>query len=310
MKKNKYLLFFCLIATQIFSQNTIKSRVVNAQNTEGVAYAAVGLVKENIGISTDENGYFELISNINDDSLMVSCVGYLAVKISVSNLTSVVKLVPSAIELKTLIVKPKKRQLLEVNGFGKKNIGTGFQNNLKSIAQIAQFIKNTDGNLWYLKEINIARRTKTYLNKKQKTQFRVRFYDVDEKGKPNNDIYESILVTNESDKIIKIDVENKKMLLPQNGMFVAIEWIKIPANFIDEKYKTHLTVNGENQGRKEVNDKFYTPMVIYRKPYEKEKNCKVFSLNYKGEWSERCGEYPFDKKGFMNNLAIGVTVTD
>ena len=86
MKKLECLLFFCLIATQFFAQTTIKSRVVNAQNTEGIAYAAVGLVKENIGISTDENGYFELISNEKDDSLMISCVGYLVVKISVSNL--------------------------------------------------------------------------------------------------------------------------------------------------------------------------------------------------------------------------------
>ena len=43
-EKIKISLIFCLTATQIFAQNTIKSRVVNAQNTEGVAYAAAGLV--------------------------------------------------------------------------------------------------------------------------------------------------------------------------------------------------------------------------------------------------------------------------
>jgi hypothetical protein len=238
-------------------------------------------------------------------------MGYKMFKILVKDAKSVILLSPSVFQLPIVTVKPQKSKTIEINHFGKKNLGAGYMNtNFDSTTQIAQLIENTDNNLWYLKEIKIARWPKTHLKKNQKTQFRIRFYSIDEFGKPNKDIYEPIVVKNEADNLVKVDVENKKMLLPQKGIFIAVEWLKIAENFIDETYKIHKTVNGVDKGEVDKNDKFYTPMFVFKLPYGKTKNCQVFTLNYKGEWKERCHEYPFGEKGYMNNLALSITVTD
>jgi CarboxypepD_reg-like domain len=313
MKNIQLIIFTCFFSINLLSQSTkdLKGKIIDSKTKEAIPYASVGLIGANEGISSDEKGAFSFTNVHVKDTLIVSCVGYINVKIAVSDFKSVVELTPIIIELKTLTINPKKSKTIDINGFGKKNMGYDIGNNVIKLMQIAQFIENPDGKTWYLKEIKIGRRKKTYLGKNQKTQFKVRFYGVDSIGKPNSkDIFESLIVKNEADRVIKINIENKKLVLPRNGLFIAIEWIKIPENYIDETYRTSVIRNGVDVGKETHTDRFYTPMISARKPYEKEKNCRVYELDYKGIWMPKCFQVPFDNNGFSNNLNISVSVYD
>jgi hypothetical protein len=313
MKKFQLLIFTCFLSINLFSQNTkdLKGKIIDSKTKEAIPFASVGLIGANQGISSDEKGAFDFKDIQVNDTIVVSCVGYSNSKIAVVDFKSLIELTPSVIELKTVTVNPKKSKTIDINGFGKKNEGAAIVARLVGATQMAQLIENPDGTTWYVKEINVGRRAKTHLGKKQKTQFRIRFYGIDNEGKPDNkDIFESILVKNESDKIIKINVADKKLLLPQKGMFVAIEWIKIHENYVEETYKSSVTRNGVDEGKQQLTDKYYTPMINYKKPYDKVKNCKVYDLDYKGIWKLHCPQMPFGDKGFSNNLNISVSVYD
>jgi hypothetical protein len=316
MKKIIFISALCFFSIPLFTQNsTLRGTVVNSQNNEPVIYATVGLIKANKGVSTDEMGHFELENVDSNDTLLISCVGFKILKLPILQVkTEKIRLEQSIIQLKEITVKPKKSKTLLLNDFkSPKDIAVYMSYNkfddFKQ-SQVAQHFENPDGTTWFIKEIKIGRKAKNSVYKKENARFRLRFYSIDTKGIPDGkDIYQPILVFDKSNDIIKVDVSDKKMVIPPTGLFVAIEWLKISENYQDITFEMPVREADKIVGKKEYNRKYYTPILGMLKSFDKNEKCKVYALDYKNEWSLiNCN---FQYKGWgAKNLAIGLTIYD
>lgn len=257
----------------------MKGTVVNSQNNEPVIYATVGLIKANKGVSTDEKGVFELSYSDVNDSLLVSCVGFKTEYLRMKDFNTTVKLKPIIIELQTVIVKPKKAMEIVLNDFRKRDVS--FYESCHApeggISQMTQFFECPKEGNWFLKEINLLQMTFFLFIPKEPNKFKLRFYGIDKDGKPDNkDIYEAIIVENKGKKVTNIDLSSKNMLMPKNGLFVAVEWIKIKENMYGEKV-TH-NIKGEKK-RKSI-EFHYAPTLAKLEADSTHKT--YFTFFYKG----------------------------
>jgi len=273
----KLLVIFLLSPFCFFGQISFDGKVINSKSREIIPFATVGLVKENIGTNANEDGSFLLVSNSNkaNDTLIVSCVGYLSKKLPVdlgkaSNL--VIELNEQEGVLDDVVIKNKNswtlKTLNDFSGCGNRFLTTnGYQ------AQLAQHFVVDDSNA-LLTNIKICRKSMAILNP-DKTIFRVRIYDINIKTKsPSTDLCNQIIEVKTKSKFVNINLEKYKIRIPNKEFFVAIEWLKISYN--ENKRKTK--VNGV-----EMEVITYSPGIGWT---DNEAGTKdVWMLDYKNEWT-------------------------
>mgnify|MGYP003392382058 FL=1 len=84
----KLIIFLSIFPLFCFGQISITGKVINKRTKEAIAFATVGLVKENIGTNAVEDGSFHLqsIKPILNDSLIISCLGFVTLKLPIDHL--------------------------------------------------------------------------------------------------------------------------------------------------------------------------------------------------------------------------------
>jgi hypothetical protein len=307
MKKYQLIIFTCFLGFNLLSQNTLKTRIINATNNEPIAYAAVGLLKENIGISSDDNGDFELTYSNVEDTLIVSCVGFSTLYIKVSNVKNEIKLTPKIIELQTVTIKPRKQKKLILNDFKGRKVEFYYSSSdkYKGSAQYAQrFLPPKEGD-WFLKEISL-RRIFNIIFDNEPCTYRIHFYGVDSLGKPNDTyLCESILVNSKSKKD-KIDMLNKKLVMPKNGLFISFEWIRIKENLY-----CHNTDIIDNKGKKIDNQIrcHYAPTIATFKG-DSTRMQTYFSRYSNGKWNDGNRQIKSSEFNAFRTLGIALTIMD
>lgn len=115
----KYLLplFFQILPMHGLSAQTekyIQGVVKDSVNGEPVSFASLQFEDTNHGTATDLDGYFSLISVPNNKKIRVSSMGYETKTIDVTNIENanrlIIYLLPSAIDLQEVVVKPSKQK--------------------------------------------------------------------------------------------------------------------------------------------------------------------------------------------------------
>ena len=102
-------------AAQLSYAQKIEAKVVDETNNEPIAYVAVGVVERTCGTLTDSLGCISLTipSELDADTLRISCVGYASVSMSVAEARqcSVFALAPRVEELSEVEVMPIKTKI-------------------------------------------------------------------------------------------------------------------------------------------------------------------------------------------------------
>lgn len=82
------LLVLIMLPFLCAAQVTYQGILINKINKVAVPFATVGLINENIGTTALEDGTFTLRSQkgLNNDTLIISCVGYTTLKLPISQL--------------------------------------------------------------------------------------------------------------------------------------------------------------------------------------------------------------------------------
>ena len=62
--------------------------VIDALSKEKIAYATIGLIEQNTGTNTNEQGNFTIKSNIYTDTLLITHIGYEPLKIALNKIKS------------------------------------------------------------------------------------------------------------------------------------------------------------------------------------------------------------------------------
>ncbi len=216
----------------------IKGVVKDSISGEPIPYVNIWVDGETTGTTSEENGSFSL--DIKEEKVLVfSALGYESKKSS--SKTEIILLKPKVFELKEVVISSAiKNKTIKVNGFKKREIsvyyGAGTQPTIiaKKIEPSEQINKHP-----FLKEINFLS-----LSDIDKAKIILRFYEVDPEGKPGIDFLDTNIVIEikKGKKNNRINLEKYKIRIPEDGLFIAFEWMIIEEN----KYTYTYTLEEEN----------------------------------------------------------------
>ena len=293
-----FLVIFAILLKSQFAFTQVKSVLIDSSTKQIIPYVNIWVENENIGTTSNENGEFEL--NVSDPNKMIvfSAIGYTTKKIKASEIKVVVSLDPYAVVLQEVFIRTKEAtKELVIESFKKSETNNYFANGSSPWIAAKYFeYKDEYETTPFLKKIKIL--TKSDI---RQAVFNLRIYSVNENGDPGAYLYEkNIMATARKGKnITEVDISQLNIQFPQNGFFVAFEWLIIEAN----KYEFSYTRQGSREKYKGLN---YEPAVATIKG-NRQKNAWIYM---KGNWRKWEGNPLQDDDNRYRFLAIELTLTN
>jgi CarboxypepD_reg-like domain len=229
--------FFLLLLT-INLSGQIRGIVTDKSTGFPIPYANVFLKDKPVGATTDINGTFEIKSNIMDNVLIISAIGYDSQQFKPNTDNIMIQLVPRTYELSEITVKPRKnKSLLIVETYNKKNIHDYF-----ACSGYPWIVSKYIG---FKPEFNLTPSIKqikilTSATPRDSVIFNFRLLVVNEDGSPGIDILGKNLIIhaqNGRNKLTTIDLSSHHISFPKTGLIIAVEWLIIKQNKAGSKYE-------------------------------------------------------------------------
>lgn len=289
MKKLLFtLITFCSLI--VFSQEKIK--IVDAQTKEPIAFATIAF-GDGLGGYTNENGGFTFDEK---QSFSVSMLGYKTLNVSESDFKNSIELEVEPLLIDEVVISNKKgkQKIVKQKAYWKNS--TWLDSYTPQIGnEIAVLIPNEKNQEAVLSKIIVPIATNPHriFDKKSKGYFkhwenlpystvRIRFYS-NENNKPKEILSsEEIIVNipNTKEKLFEVNLEKYFVEIPQNGLFVGIEFI----GFADENQKYAYRPNFHFTERNGQKIKVATQMAICIPIETKVKTAKTF-IRY-SDWNK------------------------
>lgn len=287
----KFLLLhfiFLIVGQSVLCQ--VKSVLIDLNTKANIPYVNIWVENENVGTTSNENGEFELIAYDSNKVIVFSAIGYDIKKMKARDIKSMVELVPYMTLLQEVFIRSKKgNRELRIDRFKKSETNNYFANGGTPWIVAKYFPHKEDYKTTpYLKKINILTDSKV-----KNASFNIRLYLVDKHGNPGEYLYDKniIGIARKGKTITEVDLSNLNIQFPENGFFIAFEWLIIESNRDIQTY----TNKGSNKKLKEIR---YEPKIATFKG-DQENN----SWNYtKGSWKKWSVRY------FL--LAMELTLTN
>ena len=248
------LLFIVLVivaaATSGWAQQAqIKGLIVDKDTKEPLPFSSIGLKSEQIGALSNEHGQFIVPAPTKnaDDSLIVVALGYarraVLVKRGVALSALTIEVPKRAVELSNIVVKAGKIKHL---GLGSRtdNPGEGMIQGLPG-SQYAFFVKNEKQ-----KRLGNVRTVSFYIGENgfPREPFRVRLYKADGNyNAPNTDLLtENVVVSApQGGQWYTVDLTPYNIIAPEEGFFVAMEWVVSGDKFFATNFMDDYTPYGQ-----------------------------------------------------------------
>ena len=230
MKKYCFCLLLCIQCTaSCFSQEqTVHGLVVDAKTKEPIPYAAIGILGQNIGTVSTQEGLFRLTlpSKFINDSLTFSEVAHVPKKVSISSLLTkenpIISLEEEVMQLRTVVITSEKKRRYEKLGVKPMLYWGSCYANFKGGAQIAQLMEANSYPVFLSKA-----RIKIGENKSKKTKMRVRVLEKNENGLPGKDVFEGAFVNLDQQKgWVEVDLSYANLIFEED-FFVCFEFLNV-----------------------------------------------------------------------------------
>jgi hypothetical protein len=226
------ILYFSIFVS--FSQN-FSGQIIDVESGKPIPYTNIGIIGKTVGTGSDANGFFNIEPNskFDNDTLGISCIGYVSKKYQIRNFKDDVKnsekikieLLPKIYQLNEITVKPFKPKIYTLGNYCDANSSYGNAFYSKQLGtEIGVLIKlPRKNNKAYLQSFRFYIGEFTF----DKFPVRLNIYNL-----KNNRPYENILtepiyieITSEGEHII--DLENYNIILDED-FFISLEYYKIP----------------------------------------------------------------------------------
>lgn len=250
----KQILFFLWISFSLQSQTVqLKGKVIDAVTKQPVSYANISFLDGSLGISSQENGTFnlEIPKEKLQEKVYISCLNYKdTILVATKFLEKTVLLQPKTYELEEIILTKKLNRELEIDRYKRKQIKSSFGGIVKSPWIVTKYFpyKKEYESTPFLKNIYVY--FSTFLSRR-KAKFRVRLFQKDKKtGKPSEDLIKEEMIVSIGKKHgkVKIDVSKFNIEFLKEGFFIGLERLHIPYNFYEETY----TIKGGKKKYKKI----------------------------------------------------------
>jgi CarboxypepD_reg-like domain len=250
MKSIKLFFLIFLLTNSCLGQNTITGNVKDKLTNKGISFASISLKNKTIGTYTNEEGSFELKVTVEDsnDSLLIGCLGYEKVTLSVNDITKQnnISLMPVNYKLPEITITPNNKSKIhnmELGHLKGKPYAyiAGNVNGLYTLTAI--FIDNPNLENAFVKELLF-----TFEPKYQEGNafIKVHLFEKDQYSadtRPGKELMpENFIVTvKPKTKTLRVDIQKYNIKMPYNGLFVGFEWIK---GNITQKYSRYFFHSG------------------------------------------------------------------
>ncbi len=269
MRKIQIVIIITIVLSSIITKSQsliISGNIVDSSTGKKLAYANIMLRNEKLGVTSDSLGNFALFSdtmiNLQNDTFVISYMGYKSKFISLNNYKNkTIGLQPDSIDLEEIIIRTehKKNKPVIINAIKKRkcfltyspdSLTNNYWNPVRAKeplieAEYFPFEKKKIGNK--ITEISF------YVTSfKIPSTFRLRIFNATGNKQPGKDLLTVpyIVKTAKSKQLIKINLKNLNIYIPENGIFIGFELLIIPSN--------KVTDNIENQSIT-----FYSPFLNY-----------------------------------------------
>ena len=226
------ILYFSFFVS--FSQN-FSGQIIDVESGKPIPYVNIGIIGKTVGTASDANGFFkiELINKFDNDTLGISCIGYVSKKYQIRNLKDEVKnpekvkieLSPKVYQLKEVIIKPLKPKIYTLGNYCDANSSYGNAFYSEQLGtEIGVLIKlPRKNNKAYLQSFRFYVGEFTF----QKFPVRLNIYNL-KNNRPNENILtEPIYFEIKSEGEYIINLENYSIILNED-FFISLEYYKIP----------------------------------------------------------------------------------
>ena len=235
--RTRSVILLCFLMAFFYTKNAhaqLTGRVLSKSDGKPVSYATIYLKNNNIGIHSNENGYFELdTKGIAHDSLFIQVIGYRPLHLSLDKAfsTSLFYLEETPINLQSVNIQRKKKVHAVWKGSVEQHKGFIFgQMGGSVLREVALYIPNDEQREGYLKEVSF------YIVRfgKHKTPFRVRIYEPDDDTMPSRDLLTENVIAHGSraNHYCVVDISKYNIPFGKKGVFISMEWL----NLSDKKY--------------------------------------------------------------------------
>ena len=227
----------------------IKGVIVDKDTKEPLPFTSIGLKNEQIGALSNEHGQFVVPAPTQNtaDSLVVVALGYgrraVLVKRGVAVASLTIELPKRAVALANVTVKAGKVKNL---GLGSRadDPGEGMIQGLPG-SQYAFFVKNEKK-----KRLGNVRTVSFYIGENgfPREPFRVRIYKADGNyNAPNTDLLtENVVVSApQGGQWYTVDLTPYNIIAPEEGFFVAMEWVVSGDKFFTTNFMDDYTPYGQ-----------------------------------------------------------------
>ena len=230
-------------------QGQIKGIIVDKDTKEPLPFTSIGLKIEQIGALSNEHGQFIVPapSRNTDDSLVIVALGYarraVLVKRGVAVVNLIIEVSKRAVALGNVVVKAGKIKNLGL-GARANNPGEGMIQGLPG-SQYAFFVKNDKK-----KRLGNVRTVSFYIGENgfPREPFRVRIYKADGNyNAPNTDLLtENVVVSApQGGQWYTVDLTPYNIVAPEEGFFVAMEWVVSGDKFFATNFMDDYTPYGQ-----------------------------------------------------------------
>jgi hypothetical protein len=202
-------------------------------------------------VTANENG--EVAFNYSPtDTVKISCLGFKAVSILAISILNSEEIVLQPISFQLDEVRITQRQKTEWWGVGgnKSDLGTS----VMPKGKMAIYIPNPDKKIGTINKLRYFLSGIIFTNE-YKIPFRIHVYDVGEDGKPNKEMLpDLIMVQSKKRKWFEIDISQYQLNIPENGFFVAMEFLSETEYKYEYETTTYIQKDGsKKKGKSMIN---------------------------------------------------------
>lgn len=225
------MVLLCGTTAGLQAQNV---QLLDADSKEPVPFATISFGNGN-GTFADGDGIFKYSKKMyaDVDSLFISSIGYKEQALLASSVPAIVYLTAATDQLETVIVNAKLTGKFKEREVKPTYHDTYFNCWLPTVeSEIAVRFNRVDEQPTQITALQIPVVVeKSQVSKKGKlrvfsTLFRVHFYDVAAGGEPvKKSLYptKTFIITEQTDKIYELDIEDLNITIPASGLFAAIQ---------------------------------------------------------------------------------------
>lgn len=223
---HKITLFFLVLSFSLSAQT--RGIVVDSLGTP-ISYVSIWVENENKATTSEENGTFS-IQVLPDAKLIFSALGYKQKTVLAAQAAKVV-LKQTIFGLDNVVVKkPKSTKLIEI-GQVSHTILEAFDTGPKMDAKFFPYEDKYKKNKW-IKKIMLTTDSPI-----ENASLKLHLFEVDVNGFPGEELLNQDLIVTLKKGVFRhqFDINNLNIEMPENGVFVAFEKMRIEKNKVERK---------------------------------------------------------------------------